>query len=114
MNQTQVDWIGRAQGLTLSVRNFVDGQWKPGRGDPLEKRSPRDGRLLCRFGVGDVADVEEAVRSARRAFEDGRWSRLSAQKRKEILQKLASLIDGHREELALLESLDVGKPMAIH
>lgn len=106
-----VDWVSRANDLTLRVRNFVDGRWKEGGGDALAKYAPRDGKLLCRFGSGDAKDVDEAVTVARRAFDDGRWSKLPSQRRKDTLWRLASLIEAHREELALLECLDVGKPI---
>lgn len=107
-----IDWIGRSQALQLGVRNFIDGRWQePAGPDTLEKYSPRDGALLCRFGAGEAREVDAAVASARRAFEDGRWSNLSVQVRKDVLHKLAALIHEHREELALLECLDVGKPI---
>jgi len=80
-------------------------------GDPLQKHSPRDGSLLVSFGNGSVADVDRAVVTAREAFDDGRWSGVSAQYRKEVLCRLASLLESHAEELALLECLDVGKPI---
>jgi acyl-CoA reductase-like NAD-dependent aldehyde dehydrogenase len=107
-----VDWVARAEALKLGVRNFINGQWVEIRGELMEKRSPRDGRMLCRFGAGEAREVDEAVSNARRAFEDGRWSDLPTQRRKEILHELASLIDSHSEELALLECLDVGKPIS--
>lgn len=108
-----IDWIRRSENLTLRIRNFVDGRWQSERSaDALEKYGPRDGRLLCQFGAGEAREVDEAVCNARRAFEDGRWSKLSPLRRKEALQHLASLIDKHREELALLECLDVGKPIS--
>jgi acyl-CoA reductase-like NAD-dependent aldehyde dehydrogenase len=108
-----IDWIRRSQALTLRVRNFVDGRWQSNeRGETLKKYSPRDGRLLCRFGAGEPRDVDEAVASARRAFEDGRWSGLPLERRKAVLHKLALLIEKHSDELALLECLDVGKPIS--
>lgn len=108
-----IDWIGKSQDLKLRVRDFIGGRWQPERaGEALEKYSPRDGRLLCRFGVGEAQDVNEAVANARGAFEDGRWSKLPVQQRKDALLKLALLIEKHCEELALLECLDVGKPIS--
>lgn len=106
-----IDWVARAKALNVRVRNFVDGRWKEGEGDPLEKLSPRDGHVLCTFGAGEAQDANEAVASARRALEDGRWSKLPTQRRKDVLQNLAALMERHREELALLECLDVGKPI---
>lgn len=108
---TTIDWVTRFASLKVQVRNFVDGRWFDGGGEALEKYAPRDGRLLCRFGSGEAREVDAAVASAKRAFADGRWSKLSLSRRKEALLKLAGLIDKHREELALLESLDVGKPI---
>jgi len=104
-----IDWIDRAESVKLEIRNFVGGRRRRENGEQLEKFAPRDGRLLTRFGAGDPGEVDEAVAVARRAFEDGRWSRRSAQERKDVLYRLAALIDKHLEELALLESLDVGK-----
>ena len=107
-----IDWVKRAEALKLRVRNFVNGRWSEIGGELLEKRAPRDGQLLCRFGAGEGRDLDEAVAIARRAFEDGRWSNLPTQHRKEVLIKLASLLEAHAEELALLECLDVGKPIS--
>lgn len=107
------DWISAADKLTLRVRNFLNGQWcTEGRGEPIDKYSPRDGRLLYRFSSAEESDVEGAVAIARRAVEDGRWSKLPVERRKAVLYRLAELIEHHRDELALLESLDVGKPIS--
>jgi 4-guanidinobutyraldehyde dehydrogenase / NAD-dependent aldehyde dehydrogenase len=105
------DWIIRSQEINLEVRNFIEGRSTTVGGEPMEKVSPRDGQAICQFGAGDLRDVEECVSSARRAFDDGRWSKLPPQSRKEILLKLAALIEHNKEDLALLESLDVGKPI---
>jgi acyl-CoA reductase-like NAD-dependent aldehyde dehydrogenase len=107
-----VDWISRAQALTLRVRNYSSGQWSECGGDLLEKRSPRDGQSLYRFGAGDSREVDEAVACARRAFDDGRWSAQPIQRRKDVLHALAALITKNCDELALLECLDVGKPIS--
>ena len=109
-----IDWASEERKLLqLRVQDFVDGCWRSEAGGKLlDKYSPRDGHLLCRFGAGDARQADEAVMSARRAFEDGRWSKLPVQRRKEILLKLASLIENHGEEFALLECLDVGKPIS--
>jgi acyl-CoA reductase-like NAD-dependent aldehyde dehydrogenase len=108
-----IDWAGRSQHLALQVRSFVNGRWQSDGGGPsFDKFSPRDGRLLCRYGANDAADVNKAVANARQAFNDGRWAKLPMQRRKDVLHKLAALIDQHREELALLECLDVGKPIS--
>lgn len=107
-----IDWVGRSRALTPQVRNFVNGRWIPVGGDPLRKLNPRDGKLLYGFGVGQAREVDDAVSAARAAFADGRWSKLPTQRRKEVLFKLATLIETHADELALLECLDVGKPIS--
>lgn len=107
-----IDWIARARAANLRVCDFVDGRWQAERDSHvIEKYSPRDGQLLCKFGAADEAAVDAAVAGARHAFEDGRWSKLPVQRRKDVLYRLATLIEEHREELALLECLDVGKPI---
>jgi acyl-CoA reductase-like NAD-dependent aldehyde dehydrogenase len=106
-----IDWIARAHALKLHVGNLIDGRRHDCNGEVLNKYSPRDGQLLYQFGTGSQDDVAAAVSSARRAFADGRWSKLPAQDRREALQRLAGAVLAHREEFALLESLDVGKPI---
>lgn len=110
---TDINWAERASNADLVVRNFINGchtDIRPGD-NTISKQSPRDGRLLYQFSSGSRDDVEDAVTNAREAFEDGLWSDASLQQRKAILQAWASLVDTHREELALLDCLDVGKPI---
>ena len=109
---TTHNWHARAKAADLSIRNFIDGQYEDTAGNNIiSKHSPRDGELLYSFRDGDSSLVNRAVVNARQAFEDGRWSELPAQQRKSVLQKLADLIEVHKEEFALYESLDVGKPI---
>ena len=109
------NWPMQADGTDLRVRNFINGDYTniDLAGEPaINKYSPRDGRLLYQFGVGSKEEVYEAVSYARQAFNDGRWRNLSLVQRKNILRNLADLIEVHQEELALYESLDVGKPIS--
>ena len=109
----KVDWIDRANSLNLQVRDFLGGRWvHDGGSETIEKYSPRDGSLLYCVATGNKHRVDAAVREARSAFESGSWSRMSSGSRKRVLHKLASLIDEHLEELALLESLDAGRPIS--
>ena len=73
--------------------------------------SPIDGRELAQVASTDVADADLAVAAARRAFESGAWSRQPPRERKRVLLRFAQLIEQHAEELALLETLDMGKPI---
>ncbi|QQE88515.1 aldehyde dehydrogenase [Azotobacter chroococcum] len=109
---TRTDWEERARSLTLEGRAFVDGHYLAAvDGATFDCLSPIDGRLLAQVASCDVADAELAVAAARRSFEGGRWSRLAPAKRKAVMIRLAELLEIHREELALLETLDMGKPI---
>jgi 4-guanidinobutyraldehyde dehydrogenase/NAD-dependent aldehyde dehydrogenase len=109
---TRTDWEERARSLTLEGRAFVDGHYLAAvDGATFDCLSPIDGRLLAQVASCDVADAELAVAAARRSFESGRWSRLAPAKRKAVMIRLAELLEIHREELALLETLDMGKPI---
>ena len=107
------DWIECAYNTEFNVRNFFDGGYTDiSIGESLiDKYSPRDGSLLYQLGSGSIADVNMAVSSARDAFDDGRWHCLPVSRRKEVLHNLADLVAARCEELALYESLDVGKPI---
>ncbi len=106
------DWLKAAEVIEPSGQAFIDGEpCAASSEETFEDNSPRDGRVLARVALCDVADVERSVSAARAAFEDGRWSRLHPRRRKEVMLRFAELIRDHAEELALLESLDVGKPI---
>ena len=81
-------------------------------GRTFDNYSSRDGKLINKIVACDAADVDAAVRSARAAFEDGRWRGLAPKVKKKILHRLADLMESHAENLALLESLDTGKPIS--
>ncbi len=106
------DWHARAAELRIDGRCFIDGQRVHARsGAVFENRSPIEGQGLAEVARGSAADVDAAVTAARRAFEDGRWAHVSPMGRKRVLARFAELIRSHQEELALLETLDMGKPI---
>ncbi|MFN6995539.1 MAG: aldehyde dehydrogenase, partial [Aquincola tertiaricarbonis] len=93
-------------------RCLVEGERRAAMdGATFDKHSPVDGRLLGPVARGQAADVDAAVRSARAAFDDGRWARQPPAARKKVLQRFAEAILAAGEELALLETLDMGKPV---
>ncbi|MFI6289012.1 aldehyde dehydrogenase [Streptomyces sp. NPDC051018] len=101
----------RFAGLALPTRPYIDGRWTdPAGGDTFDRISPRDGRLIARVGAGGARDVDRAVAGARRAFDSGVWSGRPPRERRLVLQRLARLVEEHAEELALIESVDMGKP----
>ena len=75
--------------------------------------NPATGEEICQVAEADAADVDEAVKSARNAFENGPWAKMSAADRGRLLYKLADLIEEHADELAMLESRDNGKPFHV-
>jgi len=105
-------WKSSATTVNWNVQPFIDGRYKESTATQLfDNINPATERTLCRVPVGSVADIEEAVRVARRCFEDGCWSELPPTRRVEVLLKLADLIVQHKAELALLDTLEMGKPI---
>ncbi|WP_437880072.1 aldehyde dehydrogenase [Pseudomonas sp. LRF_L74] len=110
---TRSDWEQRAKDLKIEGRAFVQGEYRNAvSGATFECLSPVDGRLLGHVASCDQADADLAVKVAREAFDSGAWSRMAPVKRKKVLQRFADLIEAHGEELALLETLDMGKPIS--
>ncbi|SDH71367.1 gamma-glutamyl-gamma-aminobutyraldehyde dehydrogenase [Pseudomonas benzenivorans] len=109
---TRADWEQRAKTLTIEGRAFIHGEYRAAKsGATFECISPVDGRLLAQVASCDLADAEIAVADARTTFDSGAWSRLAPVARKEVMIRFAALIEQHGEELALLETLDMGKPI---
>ncbi|HEX8957011.1 MAG TPA: aldehyde dehydrogenase, partial [Burkholderiaceae bacterium] len=105
-------WHERAQALKIDGRAFINGERTWARsGTRFDSISPVDGRKLAEVARCEAADVDAAVAAARAAFEDRRWASLAPAARKRILIKFADLVVAHGEELALLETLDMGKPI---
>jgi gamma-glutamyl-gamma-aminobutyraldehyde dehydrogenase len=105
--------LASIRALDLPGKAVIDGaEVASVSGRTFENYSSRDGKLINTIAACDAADVDYAVIAARAAFEDGRWRRLAPKTRKKILHKLADLMAEHSENLALLECLDTGKPIA--
>ncbi len=99
-------------GVTIRSQAFLDGEYvDAASGETFDCVSPSTGRTIAQVASCDAEDVDRAVSGARRAFESGVWSRLAPKQRKRVLLRFAELILEHRDELALLETLDVGKPI---
>ncbi|AOV16575.1 aldehyde dehydrogenase PuuC [Acidihalobacter aeolianus] len=109
---TLEDWRAKAAALKIKGRAFVDGRYVDAvSGKTFDCINPATGAVLARIAECDAEDAERAVAAARRVFEDGAWSRMAPRERKTVLIRFAQLIEDHAEELALLESLDAGKPI---
>ncbi|WP_268798855.1 aldehyde dehydrogenase [Pseudomonas huanghezhanensis] len=109
---THADWEKRAQDLKIEGRAFINGEYTHASSSAtFDCISPVDGRLLAHVASCDAADAQRAVDSARATFNSGVWSRLAPVKRKAVMIRFAALIRENMEELALLETLDMGKPI---
>ncbi|RMV49529.1 Aldehyde dehydrogenase protein [Pseudomonas syringae pv. helianthi] len=110
---TRADWEQRAQNLKVEGRAFIQGEYTAAAsGETFDCVSPVDGRLLVKVASCDAADAQRALDSARSAFDSGAWSRLAPARRKETMIRFAGLLKQNAEELALLETLDMGKPIS--
>ena len=102
-----------AKNLTFSVDPFVNGNFsKPLSGNTMETINPATGDVLAIVAACGAEDVDAAVIVAQQAFDSGKWSRLHPNERKEIIIELANLIEKNQHELAVLESLESGKPIS--
>lgn len=107
---------GSSNPLLANVPNklFIGGEWVDAEsGKTFPVLDPRTGEEVFRVAEADKADVEKAVAAARKAFDEGAWPRMGGKNRGKILIKLAELIEANAEELAKIESLDNGKPLAM-
>jgi len=109
-----IDWHVRARGLNLQTRPFIGGRFDDGPADhAFDCVSPIDGKRLASLAEVGARGVDAAVTAARKAFESGVWANMAPRARKKVMLKLAALVDQHREELALLDTLCMGMPISI-
>ncbi|MFP7571093.1 aldehyde dehydrogenase family protein [Marivita sp. S2033] len=95
------------------ARHFIDGKLVDSAdGATTERVSPSHGIVVSRAARGGEAETIRAIKAARRAFDDGRWSRLSGKDRAKVLNRVADLIEANEERLAIIETLESGKPIS--
>jgi phenylacetaldehyde dehydrogenase len=93
---------------------LIDGAWvNAASGKTFPVYDPSTGEVMVQVAEADAADVDKAVKAARKAFDEGPWPRMSPSERGRALWKLADLIEQHAEEFATLEALDNGKPLTV-
>ncbi|KIC32206.1 aldehyde dehydrogenase [Leisingera sp. ANG-S5] len=110
LDYTFDDWKSHAAALSFRSQAFIDGKFTDAvSGKTFASVNPATGEVLAQVAECDAEDVDRAVAVGRRAFEDGRWSRMAPGDRKAVMLKLADLIRENLEEMALLDSLDMGK-----
>lgn len=109
---TLQDWQQRARELDFRNQAFIGGAFVPAAsGKTFDCINPANGQHLTSVAECGEQDVERAVKAARQAFESGVWRDMAPRERKLVMLRFADLIDAHSDEIALLETLDVGKPI---
>ncbi|HSL98063.1 MAG TPA: aldehyde dehydrogenase family protein, partial [Candidatus Deferrimicrobiaceae bacterium] len=97
---------------TFRTKAFIDGRFvDAASGETFATENPATGEVIAQVAAGGAEDVDRAVRAARGAFDDGRWSGLAPTDRKAILLRLADRIEASADELATLDALEAGKPI---
>ena len=106
---TTPDWTALAERITPPTELLIDGAQVAGEGR-MPVVSPIDGRTVAEVAIAGAADVDRAVAAARAAFADRRWAGKAPMERKDILVRWAHLVNEHAEQLAILTTLEMGKP----
>lgn len=105
-------WHDLASKLKPETRLFIDGKFTDSKeGKRFVTHNPATGKAIAEMTRAGLADVELAVAAAKRAYRSGIWSRMSPRTRMDILYRATRLIEAHADEFALLDCLDMGKPI---
>jgi len=111
--KTKAEWEKLSSNLNFHNEAFIDGKFVKAKSEKtFDCFNPSNGKLLTKVSSCDETDVDRAVKSCRKAFDNGHWSRMSPSERKKILLKLSDLILKNHDELALLDSMDMGKTVS--
>jgi len=108
---THAEYRALAEALDPPRSPFIDGKYQRGHGPMLTTTNPATGEEITQISTCDSADVDLAVAKAREAFDQGQWSKLDPDARKDVLIRLCKLITRNRRELAVMESVESGKPI---
>ena len=106
------DWVSIAEDLEIQSGLFINGNYVSAKGgETFDSINPANGEVNAKVASASDADVDAAVSSCKAAWDDGRWRHMPPRERMNVLLRLADLVDEHAGELALLDSLDMGKPI---
>lgn len=109
---TKEFWHAEAKKLKFRTDHFINGEYVPSiDGERFPSINPVDGSTIAEVARGKAADLDVAVKNARETFKSGVWSRMPPRDRMAIMEKFSALIEEHAVELALLDSIDMGKPV---
>ncbi len=105
-------WLELRDRITVPAGMWINGQWaQSSTGQTAALVSPRDEKEIARLPLANEDDVDHAIRAARATFDSGVWSQISPRARGEVLIHWADLLEEHRDEMALLIALEMGKPV---
>jgi len=113
LEKTVTDWQELSAQLEIEGRAFINGRYTPalsGRTRPTI--NPANGAALAEVALCGTEDAEVSIKGARSTFESGVWSKMAPMDRKMVMVRWAELIESHADQLALLETMDVGKPIS--
>jgi len=111
--KTLTDWQSAAAKIQIDGRAFLNGQRSDSlSGETRPTMNPANGKKVAEVAYCDANDADQAVKIARATFDSGVWAGMAPADRKMVLVRWAELIENHADEIALLETLDVGKPIA--
>lgn len=100
--------------LSSPKQLLINGQWLDAKsGKHFDVYNPATDQVIAKVAEGDAADVDLAVTAARKAFDEGPWSKMTASDRSKLIWRIGDLIEQHADELAYLETLDNGKPFSV-
>ncbi len=103
----------RKAASSVQTKLLIDGKWRDSKsGKTFETINPATEEVIAQVAEGDAADIDLAVKAARKAFDSGPWRKIDARERGRLMNKFADLIESHLDELAELETLDNGKPIS--
>ncbi|MGA0709837.1 MAG: aldehyde dehydrogenase [Ilumatobacteraceae bacterium] len=110
---TKQEWTERAEAQVKRTQLFINGKFvDAASGKTFESINPRDGKLIANVAEGDAEDVNRAVAAAKASFDAGVWREMAPLDRKKLILRWVELIHAHAEELALLETMNCGKPIS--
>ena len=108
---THEEYKSLGASLDFPQSPFIDGKYHKGSGELITTLNPSTGKEITSITTASHKDIDLAVEKAREAFDQGRWCRLHPSERKDILIKLCKLLTRNQKELAVMESLESGKPI---
>ena len=112
-DRTTQEWNAAAANLNIEARAFINGQYRDAlSGETRSTVNPANGATLAQVASCGPEDADFAIATARSVFEQGTWANMAPADRKMVLVRWSELIEKHADEIALLECLDVGKPIA--